>query len=551
MMTVLGLFLLAYLVVGYLLFTWGLRYVYELPGIGLVLVERVLYILYYFFFVMLVFSNAILLYSGIFRGKETAWLLTLPVRQDALFCWKIVESFVISSWGLAILTAPLLLSFGKVFRADAAFYAKSLLVSAPFMALPAVFAAILVVLLVRFWGKVAKLFLLLVMGFLVWKGVDSWLFARTMFSRLGTTSTSLGIRQVLGHTEFTTHPLLPSSWMSEMILHWSRGYASRGVFYGLLLLSYGLMGAWLCLVIFSRWLYPCWNLSQQRKSARAWSKARPDFLLAEDGLPALPDTGRSFLQMLGLSRVNAALIRKDIREFIRDPSQWVPCSVMFGLLFFYSLNLDRFTVDPNDPYWVTLVSYLNFGVCCLAVSTLSTRFIFPLFSLEGRRLWILGLAPFSMQRIFMLKLLLFALATATLNAFLMLLSGTRLLLPWPTIFTFMGGITLISFGLTAMSLSLGVLFPNFQESNPSKIVSGFGGTLCVILNFVFVFVFMGLFIAPAIVQTPRVSLEFEKFRPWVYGLSLGGMVVLTAVAAGLPIFFSLRRMKKLETLGKL
>ena len=41
----------------------------------------------------------------------------------------------------------------------------------------------------------------------------------------------------------------------------------------------------------------------------------------------------------------------------------------------------------------------------------------------------------------------------------------------------------MTFTLNALATGLGALYPNFRETNPSKIVSGFGGTLTLILSF--------------------------------------------------------------------
>jgi ABC-2 type transport system permease protein len=262
-------------------------------------------------------------------------------------------------------------------------------------------------------------------------------------------------------------------------------------------------------------------------------------------------SGESLLTRVGVSRISAALIRKDVREFTRDPSQWIPCCVMFGLLFLYSANLNRFSVDTNSQFWTGLVSYLNFGVCSLVVSTLATRFIFPLFSLEGRRLWILGLAPFNLHRVFWLKLLLFASVIALLTSGLMILSGTRLLLPWSQILHFAGGITLMSFGMTGLSLGLGVLFPNYEEANPAKIVSGYGGTLCLILNFLYILLFLTAFIAPGLIEVAPWGSQIQSHLPWLKWAGVAGILSVTLLFTGITIFFSLKRIKRLECLGKL
>lgn len=545
----LGLFLLGYLIIGYFMFSTGLRYLYGLPGVGLLLVERVLYMLYFFFFVMLTFSNAVLIYGGLFRGRETSWLLTLPLNQRAIFCWKVMESLIVSSWGLLILSAPMLLAFGEVFKAPLGYYFKSILVFIPYLLLPAAVAGGIVVLMVRWWGRFGKWVLWAFGLWVLYRGVESFAFVRHLAVNTEETSTSasVAIRQVLGRTELAVHPLLPSTWMSEMLLHWARGYAGRGLFYSLLLLSYTLMGVWLCVEVFSRFTYRCWNVSQANRAARTRRKGK------RAGMEAPGDARLKWnpWQMLGVGRVNAALLQKDAREYIRDATQWIPSAVLFGLLFLYSFNLKHFTADPNDPFWVGLISFLNFGVSCLAVSTLCTRFIFPLFSLEGRRLWIVGLAPFPLTRVFWIKLVLFAGSIALLTSTLMLISGTRLQLPWPTIFRFIAGICMVSLGLTSLSLGLGVLFPNLNEANPSKIVSGFGGTLCLILNFLFILLFLTLFATPAVLKMRPSGTDFEKMSGLLTIFCNAGVIVVTALTTVLPIFLSLRKIKRLELLGKL
>jgi ABC-2 type transport system permease protein len=90
------------------------------------------------------------------------------------------------------------------------------------------------------------------------------------------------------------------------------------------------------------------------------------------------------------------LIMKDLRLFRRDPVQWSQFLIFFGLLLLYFANVDRFREhksDINVLTWVNIVSFLNLAVVGLILSTFTTRFIYPLISLEGRRFWILSLLP--------------------------------------------------------------------------------------------------------------------------------------------------------------
>ena len=547
MSATIGLFLLGYLVAGYFMFRHGLEYLLKLPGVGYMITERVLYMTYFFFLVMLVFSNAVLLYSGLFRGKETPWLLTTPLSPRSVFLWKIIESFVVSSWGLAILSAPILASVGSVFGADGWFYVKCALVYPLLLLLPAAVAGLLVAALVRWWGWTLRVLLWAGMALVLWRVVAGMVGPSDFAELAKTTDMSQGFKKVMGFTEVTMNRFLPSAWMAEMMLNWSHGYESRGLFYGLMLLSWALMLGWVCTAVASRATYPAWNLSQQRRAHRTGRRRLP-FAAALEGTF---QTG--WLNRLPvLRRDTVALIRKDLREFTRDPSQWIPCAIVFTLLLLYASNLNRAAdADPNRPFFKLVLSSLNFGVCSLTLSTLTTRFIFPMFSLEGRRLWVLGLSPVGMERVLRQKLLLYSSIIGTATGALMLLSGLKLGMPGPDLAFYCGAIVLMSTGLTALALTLGVLFPNFHDASPAKIVSGFGGTLCLILNFIFILLFMAIFVWQGVFAEQHRGAVWAADRMERMLLAAVGLLTMTAVYTGIPIFFSLRRMKKLELLGNL
>src|SRR6185295_18006710 len=47
-------------------------------------------------------------------------------------------------------------------------------------------------------------------------------------------------------------------------------------------------------------------------------------------------------------------------------------------------------------------------------------------------------------------------------------------------------VTVMTLTLTGLAVGLGALYPNLKEENPSKIVSGFGGTFCLVLSFLYI-----------------------------------------------------------------
>ena len=178
-----------------------------------------------------------------------------------------------------------------------------------------------------------------------------------------------------------------------------------------------------------------------------------------------------------------ALVLKDTRVFWRDPAQWTQVMIFFGLLTIYVLNLRNVAYDLQSKFWSTMISYLNLTACALTLSTLTTRFVFPQFSLEGRRLWILGLAPLGLGGCSCKNSGPRASPRRLVTVGLMIASSVILKLEWTKIVYFAGAIALMSGALCGLAVGLGALFPNFKEENPSKIVSGFGGTLCLVASF--------------------------------------------------------------------
>ena len=78
------------------------------------------------------------------------------------------------------------------------------------------------------------------------------------------------------------------------------------------------------------------------------------------------------------------------------------------------------------PNYSAMIGFLNLAVVGLILSTFTTRFIFPMISLEGRRLWILGLLPIRRDSILWSKFLFAAVGSLVPCTTLVLLSDLML-----------------------------------------------------------------------------------------------------------------------------
>jgi ABC-2 type transport system permease protein len=491
---------------------------------------------------MLIISNGTITGMSLFRRKDMEWQIALPLPPRSLVLWKTLEGMLLASWGLLLLSTPILLALAQTYKADAKFM---------FAVLPALLALVMIAANASTWLLIALVLwarrwmwkpVLAAVAVLLIQTLPIW---HTSVETLNSGDLSASLNQILRHTEVCMHPLLPSSWVAETIQAAGRGIFERTLFFNFVLLANALMSVLITTQIASRFYYPAWNRIMSAAPGTG-SKVKAPVNRAKPGRLSL-----WLRRVLALDRASFALLVKEVRTFLREPVQWGQSAIIFGLLLIYSMNLRKLGYDLQSPFWITVVSHLNLLVCCLALSTLTTRFIYPQFSLEGQRLWILGLSPLPLHRVLALKLRLSASVLALVMVTLVVVSGVSLGLPRQRILFFSASILMMSYGLTSLALSLGALVPNFRESNPARIVSGFGGTVCLIASFVYIVSGMILLLLPSWQNLKQDAVALVGYNSRLELAALGGVAVLTVVFGGIPYFFAKQQTKNLEYLRHL
>jgi ABC-2 type transport system permease protein len=232
-----------------------------------------------------------------------------------------------------------------------------------------------------------------------------------------------------------------------------------------------------------------------------------------------------------------ALAVKDLRMFWRDTTQWGQSVMFFGLLGAYIINLRNFTHQLTSPFWISAVAFLNLGACAFNLASVTTRFVFPQFSLEGQRLWIIGMAPMGIGRVVKTKFCLASVLSLFVTLGLVTLSCYLLKMAWSDIMFFGAVVIMMTFSLNGLAVGLGILYPNLKEQNPNKIVSGFGGTLCFVLSSVYILASLALLVTG--------NGGFHSHLGWVVA-SLMGFILLSVVVGWLPMRWGLRHLKTFE-----
>ena len=108
---------------------------------------------------------------------------------------------------------------------------------------------------------------------------------------------------------------------------------------------------------------------------------------------------------------------------------------------------------------------------------------------------------------------------------------------WDRICFFGAVVTVMTFSLNGLAVGLGVLYPNFRDASPSKIVSGFGGTLCLVLSF--------LYILASVLLLAFGTTGLHVQPGWAFA-SVAGFVLLSFLIGWLPLKLGLRQAGRIE-----
>ncbi len=532
------LFVGGYLGLSFWLFYRGLRFIAAFPGLGTVLTERLLYLLFAFMFALLLLSNLIISYTNLFRNRETAYLLALPVSTRTIFRWKFIESTLLASWAFIFLIAPMLVAFGLTRDVRWHYYVVTPALIGLFIILPAVAGAWLAIHVGRYLDRRSFQVGMILLALLLLALAAFWWKAQPATDELLETRTLEVLDQLLAKTHFALFPFLPSYWLSSSVLQWTEDVLQTAAFFMLVLLSNVLFFGCLGFTRLGDLFYDTASAVQSRAGTISgwawWRLGRPADASArrETGLV------EGILGRLHWLRHDIrALVIKDLRMFWRDTTQWGQSVLLFGLLGAYIINLRTFTHHLTSPFWINLVAFLNLSACSLNLATLTTRFVFPQFSLEGRRMWIVGLAPMGLRAVVKTKYWLASGMSLAVTLSLITLSCYLLRMTWDRVAYFGAVVTVMTFTLNGLAVGLGVLYPNFKDANPSKIVSGFGGTLCLVLSF--------LYILASVLLLGFGTTGLHAQPRWVLG-SVTAFVMLSFVIGWLPLKLGLMQLNKLE-----
>ena len=235
-----GLFVLGYALLAYALFHKALQFTSSFPGLGPVLIERMIFLLFAFLFLLLLLSNVIISFTNLFRNRETHFLLSLPVPHQVVYRWKIFESGILASWAFLFLIAPFVAAYGTTYNAPWHFYLVTPIFVALFVVLPAILGSWAAIGLARWLDRLAFQVAAVLAVIVLIVFVSSWLQPETVTDEMLETRVLDVVDRLLSRTRFSLFPFLPSYWVSSGITQWVEGALMGTFFFGLVLISHTL-----------------------------------------------------------------------------------------------------------------------------------------------------------------------------------------------------------------------------------------------------------------------------------------------------------------------
>jgi ABC-2 type transport system permease protein len=506
--------------------------VYEL---GPALAYQFMVIILLTFFSMLLFSNLIAALSAFFLARDLSLVLAAPTNLNSFYYSRLITTTVNSSWMVLFFSLPIFAAYAAVFRGGITFYLWVGLVLPLYVIIPASLGVLITHLLVYILParRIRNiLFFFGLFGFIALY----FLFRLSRPEQLVQPENFGHFVQFLSAMETPSSPFLPSSWSADVLAGSLFQRSTDQRFFYALLASYALF-----FPLATSWVSGAVYLS-------GWSKAqesphgRRHFKWLD---PALEWITRPFPE------IARAIMIKDIKTFLRDTTQWSQLFLLLALIVVYLYNFKVLPLDRTPlptAMLATLVSFANLALAGFVLSAVAIRFAFPAVSLEGRAFWLLQTSPISLRSMMWSKFWLNFVPLLGLGELLVFLSNLLLRVPSWMMTLSLTTVFLMTFGITAIGIGVGALYPRFHFDNAAEIPTSFGGALCMIFSVTFIGVVVMIEAWPIYLLAMETlntgGLIVPEFR--VIGPSLAAITALTIVAVIVPLRMGLKRLEQLK-----
>lgn len=478
----------------------------QMYGFGTALASRLFGMGLLAFGVFVGVSSLITGNSSLYKAKRITQLLSSSVNHSAMALSCVFESWFNASWTMLLMGVPMLFAFAKGLNFTEVSLIRGFLFY-PFMLLTWISVGTIVTVGISKFGGMN--------GWKLFGGISLIAGCGALFFFASGSSSDLVIEEASGMKlsglqSFVTS--LPGQ---------NEGYWPHVLFLEVMLEGELKPAFWLVAeALFLALVALCFASFGYLK---AWNKSG-----------AISAKYRSSLLFKGGGRIST-VFQKDLLLFLRDPVQWSQLGLLAGMFSIYVVNLSRFPIDFNNPYWLAVGIFINISFSAFVVATMMVRFAFPAPSMESPGLHALIQLPGGrglLYRSKWLQTVLFTTIPASILAWLSTESiGAGLLLQIESV----SCILITAVVLSTLNISLGCIFLKRDSGSAVSISSGQGGIIAAFASVAFV-----LFIVTVLSWVTRRYMN-DNFTELMLAIPVRDSILFMMLPAGLfTMYFSYR-----------
>lgn len=438
------------------------QFIDKFEAFGVALNSKMISLLFFALLILVVLSTVIVAYTTAFLSRETSFFHELPIRPQDILVVKLTESIAFSSWATLFLGYPVLVSYGLLSGAPWLYYLEVAGLLVLFLAFAGLAGALLALVLAPVVHRLSPK-QMVTFGIALVAALGFWFLRSFNFGDFSGHDQLLVLDRFTGRLSILYSPYFPSHWAAAGVLSAASGNQQDTLFHTTILLANTLIFFPIIAWFGARYYSPLWLRGQVSDVSRTPRKTKSE-------------KSQGFVEQVSRNRV-LSLLAKDIVTFLREPAQLSQSLLFLMLMAIYSFSLVRVPSTLLSGHFQLILFFANLAAVCMILSSFTSRFLFPLISLEGRAFWIVGLAPVPRSFLIYQKVLFGLVVTLTVGLPMAVVSNLALKFPAELIGSAVYAVILSGLCLTSLAIGLGCTYPNFDEDNPSRIAVGVGGTL--------------------------------------------------------------------------
>ena len=513
-----------------------LIYFQSVEVIGDLLAHHLLAMVLLTFFSLLIFSHIISALSNLYLSNDLELCHSSPANLGEVFLSRSVFTMIDSSWMVVIFGLPVMMAYAYVYRPGPIYYVSLIHMGLCLAIIAAGIGILFTMILVSIFPAHRTRDIIMLLSILLILGLYM-MFRILRPERLVDPEAFFSVMQYLSALKAPDSPYLPTHWIGETLWDYLQDSSGKSHLFDIMLL----WSTTAAIVVINLWVagaiyFNGFSKSQEAKIRRSGRKIL-DLFMNLIKRPVGKDLG--------------SVVDKEIRMFFRDNTQWSQLLLLGGLVVVYLYN---FSVLPlaKSPVKIEFLqnelAFLNMGLAGFVLSAISVRFIFPAVSSEGRAFWIIQSSPLSIKRLLWGKYFLYLIPMIILGEILIII--TNHLLQATSFIMIVSSVTMLVaiFGITAMGIGFGALYPTFNFQNIAQVATGFGGVMYMIISSLFMAIIMILEAGPTYI----IFMSNFKGHPitglqWLFIiLSFLAVLCLNLLAVYLPMKKGLEALIKYE-----